>query len=84
MPSVTIRNLPVEVHQALRARAERSGRSTEAEIRDILQKAALPNERPRLGSLLVSIGREANLSDDEVMVFETLRDKTPVGPLDLG
>ncbi len=83
MPSVTIRNLPVEVHQALRARAERSGRSTEAEIRDILQKAALPDERPRLGSLLVSIGREANLSDDEAVAFETLRDKTPVGPLDL-
>ena len=83
MPSVTIRNLPVEVQQALRARAERSGRSTEAEIRDILQKAALPNERPRLGSLLVSIGREANLSDDEATVFETLRDKTPLGPLDL-
>ncbi|HWU64552.1 MAG TPA: Arc family DNA-binding protein [Ensifer sp.] len=83
MPSVTIRNLPAEVHQALRARAERSGRSTEAEIRDILEQAALPQGRVKLGSLLVSIGREAGLSDDEAEGFNRLRERMPAEPLDL-
>jgi plasmid stability protein len=30
MPAVTIRNLPDETHRALKARAARHGRSTEA------------------------------------------------------
>ena len=45
MPSITIRNLPVETHRALKVRAARHGRSTEAEIRDILEKAAKPAAR---------------------------------------
>jgi plasmid stability protein len=39
MPTVTVRNLPAEVHRALRVRAAARGRSTEAEIRDILAQA---------------------------------------------
>ncbi|MFX8641206.1 Arc family DNA-binding protein, partial [Acinetobacter baumannii] len=42
MPSITIRNGPDEVHRALRIRAASHGRSAEAEIRDILEKAAKP------------------------------------------
>ena len=42
MASVTVRNLPDEVHRALRVRAAQHGRSTEAEIRDILEIAARP------------------------------------------
>jgi plasmid stability protein len=59
MPAVTIRNLPVESHRALRGRAAEHGRSTEAELRDILERAARPEGRVKLGSLLASIGREA-------------------------
>ena len=33
MSSITVRNVPDEVHRALRVRAARHGRSTEAEIR---------------------------------------------------
>lgn len=44
-------------------------RSTEAEIRDILEKAATGG-RIKLGSLLAEIGREAKLSDKEWAVFE--------------
>jgi plasmid stability protein len=83
MPSVTIRNLPPEVHQALKARAERSGRSTEAEIRYILEQAALPRGRVKLGSLLLAIGREAGLSDEDAEEFNRLRDRLPAEPLDL-
>ncbi len=59
MASVTIRNLSDETHRALRVRAATHGRSTEAEIRDILDQATRPPERVKLGSLLAQIGREA-------------------------
>ncbi len=62
MPALTIRNLPEETHRALRVRAAEHGRSTEAEIRDILEKAARPEGRVKLGSLLVAIGREAGFA----------------------
>lgn len=70
MASITIRNLPVETHRALKVRAARHGRSTEAEIRDILEKAAKPEGRIKLGSLLAEIGREAKLSKKEWAAFE--------------
>ena len=81
MPSITIRNVPNEVHRALRVRAATHGRSTEAEIRDILEKAAKPEGRIKLGSLLAEIGREAGLTDEESAVFEHVRDKTPGEPV---
>ena len=34
MAILTIRNVPDDVHRALRVRAARHGRSTEAEVRD--------------------------------------------------
>jgi plasmid stability protein len=82
MPSVTIRNVPDEVHRALRVRAAQHGRSAEAEIREILENAVQPEGRIKLGSLLASIGRKINLSDDEFSIFEQSRDKTPAKPVD--
>ena len=58
MPAVVIRNLPAATHRALKQRAARHGRSTEAEIRAILEEAANPPSRPRLGSQLVAIGQQ--------------------------
>lgn len=82
MATVTVRNLPEEVHRALRVRAAMHGRSTEAEIRNILEAAARPPERVKLGSLLASIAREAGgLTDDEAEAFNQLRDKTPADPV---
>ena len=52
MPVVTIRNLFDETHRALRVRAAHHGRSTEAEIRYIIEAAVRPTERVRLGSLI--------------------------------
>ncbi|MGG6896758.1 FitA-like ribbon-helix-helix domain-containing protein [Rhizobium sp. BR 315] len=78
MPSVTIRNVPDEVHRAIRIRAAQHGRSTEAEIRDILEKAAKPEGRVKLGSMLASIAREAGgLTDEEFALFESVRNKIP-------
>jgi plasmid stability protein len=81
MPSITIRNIPEEVRRALRMRAAMHGRSTEAEVRDILAMAAKPEGRIKLGSLLTSIGREAGLTRADAGVFQKLRDKTPARPM---
>jgi plasmid stability protein len=81
---LTVRNLPDEVHRALRVRAAQHGRSTEAEVRDILEQAARPEGRLKLGSLLASIAREAGgLTDAEFEQFSQLRDKTPAVPLSI-
>ena len=57
MASVVIRNLPDETHRALKARAERHGRSTESEIREILEGVVRPEERVKIGSRLANFGR---------------------------
>jgi len=82
MTAVTVRNIPDEVHRALRARAAQHGRSTEAEIRAILDAVARPLERVKLGSLLASIAREAGgLSNEEYEQFN-LRDKAMAEPME--
>lgn len=55
MPSVTVRKLSEETHRALKLRAVRNGRSTEAEIRSILDNAARP--QVGMGSALAAIGQ---------------------------
>ncbi len=81
MPAVTIRNLPGETHRALRVRAAEHGRSTEAEIRDILEKAAKPEGRIKLGSLLTAIGRDAGLTNEDVEAIQQHRDQTELAPM---
>ncbi len=76
-----MRNLPEETHRALRVRAAEHGRSTEAEIRDILEKAARPEGRIKLGSLLAAIGREASLTNNDVEAIRQYRDQTPAVPM---
>ncbi len=81
MPALTIRNLPEETHHALRVRAAEHGRSTEAEIRDILEKAAKPEGRIKLGFMLAEIGREAGLTNEDVEAIQRHRDQTPAAPM---
>lgn len=78
MASVTVRNLSDETHRALRVRAAMHGRSTEAEIRAILESAVRPEGRVRLGTLLAEIGREMGGVDLEIE-----RDRTPAEPIRL-
>jgi len=44
MATLTIRNLPEDVHKALRRRAADNARSMEAEARDVLRRAVAPDE----------------------------------------
>jgi plasmid stability protein len=76
MPSITVRNVPDEVHRALRVRAAMHGRSAESEIRFILENAVRPEGRIKLGSLLAEIGREAGGVDLQIE-----RDVTPGEPM---
>ena len=79
MPMMTVRNLSDEVHRALRARAELHGRSTEAEVRIILEEAVKPDRRVSLGTWLTTLAPQGGLSDEECRLFE--RDKSASRPV---
>ncbi len=81
MAKLTVRNLPDEVHRALRVRAAVHGRSTEAEVRAILQETVLPKGRVELGSLLTAVGQRARLKEEESAGI-ALRDSTPAKPVE--
>lgn len=73
MSSVIVRNLPDATHRALKLRAAGHGRSTEAEIRLILEAAVAP--KLGLGTALAAIGR--SLGGVEI---DLQRDQRPVEP----
>ena len=81
MAMLTVRNLPDEVHRALRVRAAGHGHSTEAEVRAILEEAVKPQGRMKLGSLLANIGRQIRLTDEEAALINQ-RDRTLPRPVD--
>jgi len=81
MAMLTVRNLPDEVHRALRVRAAQHGRSTEAEVREILAVAVKPETRVRLGEALVALSRKIGLTNQDFEVLQQLRDKTPAEPM---
>lgn len=73
--SVTVRDVPEEVHRAIRVRAAQHGRSLQAEMLAIFEQAVKPEGRVKLGNLLGEIGREVRLTDEEAAGFE--RDHSP-------
>ena len=73
MSVVTVRNIPEETHRALKLRAAQHGRSTEAEIRDILETAVRPESRILVGSLLADFGRRLG-----GIAIKTRRDPAPM------
>ncbi|OQW86109.1 MAG: plasmid stabilization protein [Rhodoferax ferrireducens] len=81
MAMLTVRNLPDDVHRALRVQAALHGRSTEAEVREILAIAVKPDSRIRLGDALSALGRKIGLANKDFDVFNQVRDKTPAEPL---
>lgn len=75
MPAVTVRNLPEATHRALKVRAARNGRSTEAEIRVILEEAVTRRAGIKIGSELAAFGRRYGGID-----LNIARDRTPPEP----
>jgi plasmid stability protein len=81
MPAVTIRNLSEAAHRALKMRAAQHNRSTEAEMRAILEDAALPEGRLRLGTALREIGRKHDITNADIEAIEQVRDRRPAEPM---
>jgi len=80
MAMLTVRNLPDDVHRALRVQAALHGHSTEAEVREILASAVKPETRVRVGDALAALGRKIGLTNKDFEVFDLVRDKTPAEP----
>ena len=66
MAAVTIRNLSAETHRALKLRAAQHNRSTEAEMRAILEAAVRPESRLRLGTALSAASRKMGLTNADI------------------
>ncbi|MHB1676787.1 MAG: FitA-like ribbon-helix-helix domain-containing protein [Sulfuriferula sp.] len=81
MAMPTVRNLPDDVHRALRVRAAQHGHSTEAEVREILAAAVKSETRVRLGQALAALGRKIGFANEDFEVFQQMGDKTPAKPL---
>ncbi|HTW79283.1 MAG TPA: antitoxin [Terracidiphilus sp.] len=77
MAAVTVRNIPEKTHRALKLRAARNGRSTEAEIRRILEDAVSAGTTAGLGSQLAALGRRFGGIE-----LNITRDKRPAEPAD--
>ncbi len=84
MPAVTIRNLSEETHRALKVRAARHGRSTEAEMRAILDSAIRSAQRVRLGTALSRLSRKAGLTNADFEALDQVRDRKPAEPFRFG
>lgn len=61
MSSIIVRGLDEHVKQQLAAQAKEHGRSMEAEVRDILTRAA---HRPHIGLALLSVAQEVGGVDE--------------------
>ena len=81
MTAVTIRNLPDSVHRALKVRAAHNNRSTEAEMRAILEAAVRPPGRLRLGTALAERSRELGLTNSDIEQIERPSTATAAEPI---
>ncbi|MDR1516267.1 MAG: Arc family DNA-binding protein [Synergistaceae bacterium] len=81
MPVLTVRNVPDEVHQALRMRAALNGHSMEAEVRAILKNALEPVRRVKMGDALSELGNRLGLSGEDFAAFEQTRNKMAAEPM---
>lgn len=75
MASLSIRNLSDETHRALRLRAAQHGRSTESEIRFILEEAVRPKVSVKIGAELATFKKRLAGLD-----FKPVRDKKLAEP----
>lgn len=81
MAVLTVRDVPDEVHRALRMQAAMHGRSTEAEVREILASTVKALQRVRIGDLLAKIGRNAGLTNEDFLELDKTRNKKPAEPM---
>lgn len=78
MPAITVRHLSDETHRALKARAAAHGRSTEAEVREILRDAVLGDPHDGFGTRVWQVARQSGGFDLDID-----RGNSETGPVDL-
>lgn len=83
MATLTVRDLPDDVHRALRVRAAEHGRSTEAEARAILTETVQLPGRHRIGDALAALGQELGLTEADCALLDSARERKPAEPIDL-
>lgn len=83
MAMLTVRNLPDEVHRALKMRAALHGHSTEAEVREILALSVKPVTRLRMGDALSQLSHQIGLTDEDVEAMCQDNDRIPASPVKL-
>jgi antitoxin FitA len=85
MAAVTIRNLSEEAHRALKVRAAQHNRSTEAEMRAIIEAAVRPECRLLLGTALSEVSKKMGLTNADIealeQTLEQVRDRGPAEPM---
>ncbi|WP_246131722.1 FitA-like ribbon-helix-helix domain-containing protein [Pistricoccus aurantiacus] len=78
---MTVRNIPDDVHSAIKARARRHNRSAEAEVRAILEEATQSERSIPMGDALAELGRKVGLTNEDFAVLEQMRDNTAAEPV---
>jgi plasmid stability protein len=76
MAAVTIRKLNDDAYRELKRRAKARGRSAEAEMREILEAAARPEEQLNLGSAI----RDFVMRNGGGFDLQIERDQAPIEP----
>jgi antitoxin FitA len=74
MPTLTIRRLPEQVHEALKVRAAQAGRSAEAEVRSIIEATVMPPVN--LADAMLAIGQSFG-----GLEIEFKRKRSPIRPV---
>ena len=78
MAAITVRKLNDDTLRFIKARAIKNARSTEAEVRAILDDAAKPMEKG-IGTLLYEFGQKYGGIELDIE-----RDRSPIEPADFG
>lgn len=78
MRNMSIRNLPDEIHDALKLRAAMNKRSAEAEVRAILVETIIAEKEGGFGTRLRACFK--GVEGDEL---DIARDKTPAQPVEM-
>jgi len=85
MHCITVKNVSERAYQAIRERARQHGRGVEDEVRVMLERVGnAPEPDVKLGTWLAQIGREIQLTDEEVEPFNSIRSKEPARIVDFG
>ena len=74
MGIITIRNIPEDVHNNLRIRAKQNKRSTEAEVRAILEDAVQPQKNySGAGKVFAELRKKIRLTEEECETINGVR-----------